>query len=298
MRPCVNGERDRYAPSGARVSPRRRLVVAAAALLLVLVAGVVAVRALIGSAEAAQPAPSATARQEPGPVLLLPGYGGSTASLERLAVKLRSATGRDVRVVRAVGNGTGDLTAQARALETTVRGLLTAGAPSVDVVGYSAGGVVARIWADRFGGAAQARRIVTLGSPHHGTEVANLAAQLAPDQCPTACRQLAPDSDLLRGLPVGAIPGPRWVSVWTAQDDVVTPPSSGRLEGAVDVELQAVCRDDRVNHGGLPDDPLVAGIVVRAIAPTPLSAAPPPTQCATLRSPSLADHALRGDHAL
>ena len=162
-----------------------------------------------------------------------------------------------------------------------MRGLLTAGAPSVDVVGYSAGGVVARIWADRFGGAAQARRIVTLGSPHHGTEVANLAAQLAPDQCPTACRQLAPDSDLLRGLPVGAIPGPRWVSVWTTQDDVVTPPSSGP-RGAVDVELQAVCRDDRVNHSGLPDDPLVAAVVARAIAPTPLAAAPRPS---AVRSP-------------
>jgi triacylglycerol lipase len=260
------------------------MVVAAAVVLVVVVAAFVAVRALVGSAEAAQPAPAATARQRPGPVLLLPGYGGSTASLERLAARIRSATGRDVRVVRTVGNGTGDLTEQARALETTVRGLLATGAPSVDVVGYSAGGVVARIWADRFGGAGQARRIVTLGSPHHGTEVASLASQLAPDECPTACLQLAPDSELLLGLPVGAIPGPRWVSVWTRQDDVVTPPSSGRLEGAVDVELQAVCPSDRVNHGGLPDDRLVAGIVVRALAPTPLTAPPRPSQCKELRS--------------
>jgi triacylglycerol lipase len=260
------------------------MVVAAAVVLVVVVAAFVAVRALVGSAEAAQPAPTATARQQPGPVLLLPGYGGSTASLERLAARIRSATGRDVRVVRAVGNGTGDLTEQARALGTTVRGLLATGAPSVDVVGYSAGGVVARIWADRFGGAGQARRIVTLGSPHHGTEVANLASQLAPDECPTACLQLAPGSELLLGLPVGAVPGPRWVSVWTRQDDVVTPPSSGRLEDAVDVELQAVCPSDRVNHGGLPDDPLVAGIVVRALAPTPLTAPPRPSQCKELRS--------------
>src|SRR3954469_9063642 len=266
------------------MSPRRRLVVAAAALLLVLVAGVVAVRALIGSAEAAQPAPSATARQEPGPVLLLPGYGGSTSSLERLASKLRTATGRDVRVVRAVGDGTGDLTAQARALQSPVRTLIDSGAPSVDVVGYSAGGVVARVWAARFGGAEQARRIVTLGAPHHGTEVAQLAAQLAPDRCPTACQQLAPDSDLLRSLPVGAVPGPRWVSLWTSEDDVVTPPSSGRLEGAVDVRLQSVCPADRVDHSGLPDDSLVAGLVARAIATTPLTAAPPASQCASLRS--------------
>ena len=268
------------------MSPRRRLAFVFTVAVLMLVAGVVAVRALAGSAEAAPPAPPAPGRQRPGPVLLLPGYGGSTASLERLAVRLRGATGRDVRVVHAIGNGTGDLTVQAKALETTVRGLIAAGAPSVDVVGYSAGGVVARLWAARYGGAAQARRIVTLGSPHHGTEVANLATQLAPDRCPVACQQLAPDSDLLRGLPAGAIPGPRWVSLWSAKDDVVTPPSSGRLEGAVDVELQSVCPNDQVRHGGLPDDPLVAGLVERAIAATPMASAPPPSQCSALRSAS------------
>jgi triacylglycerol lipase len=268
------------------MSPRRRLVAVVAAAVLVLVAGVVAVRALTGPAEAAQPRPRAPARQQPGPVLLLPGYGGSTSSLERLAATLHSATGRDVRVVRAVGNGTGDLTMQARALETTVRQLIASGAPSVDVVGYSAGGVVARLWAARYGGSAQARRIVTLGSPHHGTEVADLAVQLAPERCPLACQQLAPDSDLLRSLPAGAIPGPEWVSLWTAKDDVVTPPSSGRLEGAVDVELQSVCADDQVRHGGLPDDPLVAGLIIRAIAPTPLTSTPPPSQCSALRSTS------------
>lgn len=265
------------------MSPRRRLAVATVVVVLALVAGIVAVRSLTGPAEAAQP-PPAPARQQPGPVLLLPGYGGSTASLDRLAGTLRAATGRDVRVVHAVGNGTGDLTVQATALETTVRQLIAAGAPSVDVVGYSAGGVVARLWAARFGGAEQARRIVTLGSPHHGTELANVAAQVAPDRCPVACQQLAPDSDLLRSLPLGAVPGPRWVSLWTAKDDVVAPPSSGRLEGAVDVELQSVCPDDQVRHAGLPGDPLVAGLIERAIAPTPMTSAPRPAQCSTLRA--------------
>jgi triacylglycerol lipase len=268
------------------VSPRRRLVLVVALVVVVLVAAGFAVRGLTDrTAEAAGPAaPPAPAPQRPGPVLLLPGYGGSTSSLERLAAKLRTATRRDVRVVRAVGDGTGDLTAQARALQSTVRTLIAGGAPSVDVVGYSAGGVVARLWAARFGGAAQARRIVTLGAPHHGTEVAQLAVQLAPDQCPTACQQLAPDSDLLRSLPAGAVPGPRWVSLWTSRDDVVTPPSSGRLEGAVDVRLQIVCPADRVDHSGLPDDPLVAGLVARAIGPVPLTAPPPASQCASLRS--------------
>ena len=266
-----------------RVSPRRRLVALLAAAVLALVLVGVAVRAATGSDPAPAAAPPAPAPQKPGPVLLLPGYGGSTGSLERLAATLRARTGRDVRVVHAVGNGTGDLTTQAKALATTVNGLIRGGAPSVDLVGYSAGGVVARLWAARFGGAAQARRVITLGSPHQGTEVAQLAQELAPDRCPTACQQLAPDSDLLRELPQGAVPGPAWVSLWTSRDDVVTPPSSGRLQGAVDVQLQSVCPDDQVRHAGLPDDPLVAGIIARAIASTPLTAPPGPSDCAALR---------------
>jgi pimeloyl-ACP methyl ester carboxylesterase len=265
------------------VSPRRRLVALLAAALLVLVLVGVAVRAATGSGPAPAAAPPAPAPRQPGPVLLLPGYGGSTESLERLAVTLRARTGRDVRVVHAVGNGTGDLTMQAKALAATVDGLIRAGAPSVDVVGYSAGGVVARLWAARFGGAAQARRVITLGSPHQGTEVAQLAQEIAPDRCPTACQQLAPDSDLLRELPQGAVPGPAWVSLWTSRDDVVTPPSSGRLQGAVDVRLQSVCADDQVRHSGLPDDPLVAGIIAGALGVSPLSAPPAPSDCASLR---------------
>jgi triacylglycerol esterase/lipase EstA (alpha/beta hydrolase family) len=265
------------------VSPRRRLVSLLAAAVLVLVLGGVAVRAATRTDPAAAAPPPAPARQRPGPVLLLPGYGGSTSSLERLAVTLRAHTGRDVRVVRAVGDGTGDLTVQAKALAATVDALIRGGAPSVDVVGYSAGGVVARLWAARFGGAAQARRVITLGSPHQGTAVADLAQQLAPDRCPTACRQLAPDSDLLRELPQGAVPGPAWLSLWTSRDDVVTPPSSGRLPGAVEVELQSICPDDQVRHSGLPDDPLVAGIVAAALGTHPLTAPPDATQCAALR---------------
>jgi triacylglycerol esterase/lipase EstA (alpha/beta hydrolase family) len=266
------------------VSPRRRLVALLAVLVVALALGAVAVRAATGRGPDEAVGPPAPAPDRPGPVLLIPGYGGSTTSLERLAAKLRTATGREVRVVRAVGDGTGDLTAQARALAATVNGLLQQGAPSVDVVGYSAGGVVARLWAAEFGGARQARRIVTLGSPHQGTQVAELAQDLAPERCPTACLQLAPDSDLLRRLPQEAVPGPRWVSLWTSRDDVVTPASSGTLAGAVDVRLQDVCPDDEVRHSGLPDDPLVAGLVARALADAPLTERPPASQCAALRS--------------
>jgi triacylglycerol lipase len=254
------------------VSPRRRLLVliAAAAVLVLLV--VVGVRLLAGSGgSSARPD-----QARPGTVLLVPGYGGSQAALTRLAARL-TAAGRVAEVVALPGNGTGDLLAQAGTLDEAVRAQLDGGAPSVDVIGYSAGGVVTRLWVDRHDGATAARRIVTLGSPLHGARIAGVGAALAPDACPQACRQLAPGSDLLDDLDGESLPdGLPWLSIWTEDDETVQPPDSARLDGAVNVPLQGICPRARVSHSALPTDPAVTALVLRAIGTAPLAE---PTAC-------------------
>ena len=255
---------------------RRRMLLG---ILAVLVAGAVAAVILVvvnrpGSSDAAGP----VRQDDPGPVLLVPGYGGSTSALDVLAARLRSA-GRQATVVRLPGDGTGALGDQAEVLDRAARSAIAAGAPSVDVVGYSAGGVVARLWAEEDGGAGIARRIVTLGSPHHGTDLASLAGSLLPGQCPTACAELAPNSDLLTRLNARTMPaGPVWVSVWTEQDQVVTPPDSARLDGAVNIPVQSICAGAQLDHGNLPRDPVVQSLVLTALAPGRPTA---PTTCPT-----------------
>jgi triacylglycerol lipase len=215
-------------------------------------------------------APGEPAQDRPGPVLLVPGYGGKTSDLSGLAARIR-ATGREAIVVRLPGNGTGDLTADARALNAAVARALAAGAPSVDVIGYSAGGVVALLWARNDGGAQKARRVITLGSPFHGTAAAAAAEAFVPSRCPVACKQLVPGSSLLARLDATAVPArPPWLSLWSTDDLLVTPPESARLSGAIDVPLQSVCAGSRVSHEQLPADPVVAGIVLRAIGRAPL----------------------------
>jgi triacylglycerol lipase len=206
----------------------------------------------------------------PGPVLLVPGYAGSRTSLEPLAASLR-ATGREVTIVSLPDQALGDLTDQASSLAAAAEAALDrTGAGSVDVVGYSAGGVVARLWVTEEGGATSVRRLVTLGSPHHGTELAGLGS-LVQGACPVACRQLSPSSPLLRRLEAQALPaGPAYLSLWTARDDVVIPPSSAVLDGVPSPSLQSVCPASQVRHGGLPTDPLVQRLVARALAPSPI----------------------------
>jgi triacylglycerol esterase/lipase EstA (alpha/beta hydrolase family) len=249
----------------ASLSPARRRLVLVLAVVVVLAVAVVAVLAFRDRKETAS-----TPQGKPGPVLLVPGYGGSTTPLAALAARLR-AEGRHATIVALPDGGVGDLSGQAKALDAAVRANLAGGASSVDVVGYSAGGVVARLWARDDGGAAKARRIVTLGSPHHGTELA-ASAEVVPGACAAACQELAPDSELLHRLNAGdeTPAGPQWVSIWTTVDQVVVPPDSARLAGATNIELQGVCHGSTVAHGQLPTDPAVQGMVLAELGSGPV----------------------------
>jgi triacylglycerol esterase/lipase EstA (alpha/beta hydrolase family) len=253
------------------MSSRRRVLFAALAGVLAVALVLAGARLLLRGE--ARPGPD---QAVPGTVLLVPGYGGSQAALSRLADALRAA-GRDATLVDLPGDGTGDLLVQAQALDDAAGRALAAGAPSVDVVGYSAGGVVARLWVDRYADALPARRVVSLGSPLHGTRLAGIGAAFAPDACPQACRQLAPGSDLLSGLADKDLPeGLPWLSIWTENDETVQPPDSARLDGAVNVALQGLCPGAQVSHGALPTDPLVTALVLGAVGTGPLSA---PARC-------------------
>jgi triacylglycerol lipase len=237
---------------------RRRLVLGVVAVGIVLVATAV----IVGFTHRARSVAPVAQDAQP-PVLLVPGYGGSTTGLTVLAGVLRDS-GRAVRLVDLGDDSRGDLHDQADRLDDAVRSVLAdTGAHSVDLVGYSAGGVTVRVWIDDHSGGSIARRVVTLGSPHHGTQIAGIAADLAPDECPLACQQLAPDSTLLRDLNAGdeTPAGPLWVSIWTEHDGTVVPPSSGALAGSLAFSVQSVCPGDRVSHQDLPSDPIVAAFV-------------------------------------
>ena len=154
-------------------SPRRRLLVTVLALVVAAGAVTGTVRGL-----ACQPAVLPADDSRPGDVLLVPGYGGSTTAPAQLAERITAAggSGFHATVVRLAGNGTGDLQEQANVLNGYVNQALAAGSGPVTVIGYSAGGVVAWLWDVDYDGVAKARRIITLGSPLHGADLAAVGA--------------------------------------------------------------------------------------------------------------------------
>jgi triacylglycerol lipase len=237
-----------------RLSPARRrfhLVVAGLLVATVVLVGHRTVSDRVGTDPVDQ--------AERGPVLLVPGYGGSTGSLETLAAALP-----DAEVVELPGDGTDDLRGSAEALADRVDEVLDeSGASSVDLVGYSAGGVVARYYVAELGGDEMTRRVVTIASPHHGTDLAALATSIGGGACAEACRQLDPGSDLLRGLNSGdeTPAGPLWLSVWTRTDETVVPADSAELDGAINIRVQEVCRQGPVSHGEVVRDPVTVQLV-------------------------------------
>lgn len=204
-----------------------------------------------------------------GPVLLVAGYGGGSAMFTRMRAAL---TERGVAsTIIDIGDGTGDLRVYAERIRSRAVALVRAGAPSVDVIGFSAGGVTARLAADHPDGAQLIRRIATVGSPHAGTDLATLGQLL--EQCPPACRQLAPGSQLLVELPE-PVPADRVLTVWTRKDEVVRPATSSQLDGATEVVYDDTCRT-AVSHVGLMSAPFTVDTVDAFLADEGL-----PTTCA------------------
>ncbi|WP_345425501.1 esterase/lipase family protein [Pseudonocardia xishanensis] len=154
---------------------------------------------------------------------------------------------------------TGDLRSAARELAEHVERLRDAtGADRVHVVGHSLGGVIARYYVQRLGGAEFVDTLVTLGSPHTGSN----AAYLMPT--PLA-RQLRPNSDVMAEL---AAPAPgcptRFVVVWSRIDEMVVPQRNARLRHP-DLLVEELELND-VGHLALPVDPRVVHGVCSRLA--------------------------------
>ena len=188
-------------------------------------------------------------------VVMIPGYGGGTGWTSALNGALRE---EGYRVVIAdVGALTGDLDAVAASIVTQIERL---GVQSVSIVGYSAGGVVARAVAGRI--PERVHRVATIGAPHDGSPAAGFGVLIANDQiCPTACQQLAPGSEFLGSL--RAVDDPtRWLNLWSESDEVVPARSSATFTGAAAFPVGARCGSNGVAHGALAGDPVTVNAVL------------------------------------
>lgn len=162
------------------------------------------------------------------PVLLVHGMVDNRSIFTLLRRSLRRCGFGQVRTVN-YSVFTSDVRAAAADLGRTIEQLCAeTGYERVHVVAHSLGGVVARYHVQRQGGDARVHTLVTLGAPHGGTVLAEVAARLLPLRL---CRQLRPGSDVIAEL---AEPAPgcrtRFLAVWSDLDQLMYPKTSARID--------------------------------------------------------------------
>lgn len=94
------------------------------------------------------------------------------------------------------------------------------GGGRIDIIAHSLGGLVSRCYLQLLGGARRVDRLITLGTPHHGTHAANFI--------PSALvRQLLPESSFLEHLNAQPVPeGLQVTSIIAGRDLLIQPVSS------------------------------------------------------------------------
>lgn len=103
------------------------------------------------------------------------------------------------------------------------------------------GGLVARAYI-REHGAARIAHVFTLGTPHHGTSLANKGVGLNAAQMRRAGSGDAPESAWLQALAASESPAIRALitSLYTHHDNIVAPQTSSELPGARNIAFGGV----------------------------------------------------------
>lgn len=187
------------------------------------------------------------------PVVFVHGYGGSRGDFLPMAARLRLAG--HTRIYRLGFPSRGSTRARAQELARRVAQIRAeSDAPRVDLVAHSMGGLIARLAIHEHGLDDAVGTLITLGTPHLGTE-------MLPRLNLGVLRELRQDSALLTALTRHEWPAQiRGVSFWSAVDLFVVPG-----EAALHPAFEAVDASP-LNHYSYLLDPRVWSAVRRVLA--------------------------------
>ncbi|EMF00541.1 alpha/beta fold hydrolase [Streptomyces mobaraensis NBRC 13819 = DSM 40847] len=140
--------------------------------------------------------------------------------------------------------------------ETSARGLAAfvekvkkdTGAPKVDIVNHSMGGMVSMWYVKELGGSSSVGHVASLAGAHHGTDVAALCTVMSP-----SCEEMKPGSAFLKRLASGdETPGDTRYRTWYSPcDGVISPFFSTRLSGAENTLVPCVNHVAFLTDGGV-----------------------------------------------
>ncbi len=212
---------------------------------------------------------SFTKRDVPGtkylPVLLIHGYGCNSGYWHQMSQKLSDAkiTHHAVNLEPIFGDIDHFVPAVHQAVETLCR---ETGHERIIIVAHSMGGLIARAYMCRHGDHRIAK-VITLGTPHHGTGL----AQFGLGDNSMQMRWLETDQDNSQNVWLHKLcttENPEryalFVSIFSHHDNIIAPQTSAHLDGARNIALHGI------GHVALALNPLVQKLVIDEIIATRL----------------------------
>ena len=179
------------------------------------------------------------------------------------------AAGWDVCTVRLPDRSTGDIQVSSEYVVHAIREIFDRSGKRVDVLGHSQGGLQPR-WALRWWPSLRTKvdDLVTLGTPSHGTVVAD-AASVSAIGAPPAAWQMRRNAQFIAALnTVDETPGGvSYTSIYTLVDELVqpaVPTPTAALAGGRNILVQDLCPGRVVEHVGLAYDAAVHDMVIDA----------------------------------
>jgi triacylglycerol lipase len=241
-----------------------------AVVVSVVLALALAPRGIAGGGGAVNNPGCEPTRKHPYPVVLVHGTFLDRTEWDGTVAPALAAAGYCVLSLDYGNRGTGDIERSAEELRDFVREVLAGtDARKVAIVGHSQGGMMPRYYIRFLGGRKRVDEVIGLSPSNHGT-THPLAGPLGASGSCVACGQQAAGSEFMQRVNAGdETPGKvRYTQIQTRHDEVVTPYESAFLEPGrrvTNVLLQDRCPDDRVEHVGIPDDPVALQWIENAL---------------------------------
>ena len=167
------------------------------------------------------------------PVLLIHGYACNSGYWLPMSKLLREAGISHYGIdLEPPGASIDDYVPQVQAAVARLR--RETGSRQVIMVGHSMGGLVARAYLRQHGGA-QLARVITLGTPHHGTALAHFGPG-------SNAAQMRRGSAWLAGLAASEANTQRTLisSIYSVHDNIIAPQDSSALPGARNLVFGAI----------------------------------------------------------
>jgi hypothetical protein len=207
-------------------------------------------------------------------------------------VEVLPAAGFDVCTVEMPGYALVDIQLSAEYVVYAIRSMHEATGRPVSVIGHSQGTLQPRWairWWDDIGPSID--DYISMAGPHHGISFADTCVTL--QGCAEAMWQMRSGSAFLVALNAGdETPGSvSYTSLYTDDDESITPVATAELDGAVNVRIQALCPNREVGHGGFLHDAVVFALVIDALTHEGPAdpARVPPEACAEAHMPGISD---------